>query len=506
MTVRSTDILIKPSTNKTKKARSLVEIDSDGIPVVHGIRVPDDESDEKIWRNARVINGELVPYEDGYKPPAAVPIGELIYASNIPENSQLPRGIGPFSTSDNFRGAGNENAFSFGPFTIKDNQPIKTLQNNEENGYVKFNDNQSVGPFTVADNIRTDNSDLLNYLKEINAEESRKNYYSRRRLRSYDKENAPQMQRRMLQTDPVSFSSSTHQNSLSYTPVNVKLGVRTPILQYAHPEFGVQPAKANNDDDYNFKDTDVNRVSYDTELNSDQDFKLGGRYSNTPYHSNSINSIDYYKKDVVNYPYNGYYIKTKTEQPFWMKLTESIKDNVQSGFEKVHQLTRPVFDPIVEATHKISHNLGLVHGPTRAQEKLGVVTPMGSSIILPALGLVAGGAALGLGAAAVGRFLQLEDTRNLQYPNDIFVIMEEATNQQVQGNQRRLKRSLERFDEKYLQNLSNDVKDVDLQHLISSDLWSDTPCAKKVFCRIMINRNPDEVITMEKKIDSLLST
>ena len=71
---------------------------------------------------------------------------------------------------------------------------------------------------------------------------------------------------------------------------------------------------------------------------------------------------------------------------------------------------KPVSDPLVEATRKISENLGLSSSRSQtsvAQDKIGTVAT-GSSVLFPALGLVASGAALGIGAVAVGRYLDVD--------------------------------------------------------------------------------------------------
>jgi hypothetical protein len=205
------------------------------------------------------------------------------------------------------------------------------------------------------------------------------------------------MHKRMLHPDgivnyPISQRYMTESQTIA--PVALKSGARTPVLQYAHPELGVQPAKILKNEKRRPDNFPENQHSF-TEQRHKKKYVL-----------NDKSIVDSYTTKNY-YPNQHFYgLKRPNEPPFWVKISENLKNQFSTGVEKVSQFTRPVIDPLVEATHKISQNLGLSNGK-EAQDKIGTVAS-GTSILIPALGLVASGAALGIGAVAVGRYLDVD--------------------------------------------------------------------------------------------------
>lgn len=430
------------------------------------------------------------------------------------------------------------------------------------------------------------------------------------------------IQKRMLHPD----GAQSYPNSQIYTPENqrivpltIKSGSRVPVLQYAHPELGVQRAK--------ILRNEKKRVDY----HSDNQNSYAEQRHKKKYVLNNKNIVDSY--NLKNYYPNQHFygLKQHVEPPFWVKMSENLKNQFSTGVERVSQLTKPVFDPLVEATRKISENLGLSRGH-QAEDKVGTIAS-GSSILIPALGLVASGAALGIGAVAVGRYLDVDvlkrsnedgqhldyqralqgtSSRNIYYPgssendnenlqndqinsrendggflvnvedtfsndkiinaktnpiidevnystkkdtrrkrevqindeskelierrqfrrtgadsmldiieidvpiknnlrndNNIVLLLNDDLTSTTQLNlndekiTKRNRRSLEsdRELEDALQNLEN-AEVIEVAH-IDGD-WSNTPCAKRIFCDVMIQRSTDTSISMEKNMDSLL--
>lgn len=495
--IRSSPMKIKGEEQRSddywKRGRSVMHIDSDGIPVIHGVRMPDDESDRQTWRNARVINGILVPYDKSGNKAGSGDKQEItrkvsVHLEDPSTNKKTTEVLNPFQ-----------------PLLY----PEHTVKNKNLYNY----------PYASDTHAR-----ILEYINTVNQRETgrRRNLPPRARMIRFpvsvrsdqiqDEDGSGRSSRDSeSQTRALHYPGSPiYPTSLLYTPPSSKIsrvsfeeGVRTPVLQYAHPELGVQPAKVMRKHDdaeeldeakTNMKRGDVEKANplmlayFAQDIHSDrspyayepgmktnkeeaevttadpsaykrsssgeeeftsessskqwpksslaylhEQYASGDSYGlandnyikrypystyNTVYSGQSKESQNKHKGPIAGsgysrYPFgSGHYTihaHMNQERPLWERIGDTIREHVQTSMEKVSDMTRPVVEPLVEATHKISYNLGFAGEGNRnvIQDKVGS-SVAAYPVLLPALGLVAGGAALGLGAVAVGRYLDVD--------------------------------------------------------------------------------------------------
>lgn len=169
-------------------------------------------------------------------------------------------------------------------------------------------------------------------------------------------------------------------------------------------------------------------------------------------------------------------------EPFYMKIAKRMHDGVQSGFDIFIR-------PIMEAGKTLTHNLGL-----RSNANLfGIGKSMDGRADTPA------------GADQVL-------SRNFNDAIDVLSDGSESKVRRKRGRGITLLRRRRALDGDNFEagDLGNQLTDTEssasqrMKQLIQNTDWSNTGCAKRVFCEVMVQQSPDEIAIMEKKMLNII--
>lgn len=168
-------------------------------------------------------------------------------------------------------------------------------------------------------------------------------------------------------------------------------------------------------------------------------------------------------------------------EPFYMKLAKRMHDGVQSSFDIFIR-------PIMEAGKTITHNLGL-----RSNSNM-----------------------FGLGKS----FDRSDSTSGTDHVlsrnfNDAIDSMSDDSENKVRRKRgrsitfvrRRRALDSDNFESNDSGNQLNDMENsasLRMKQLIQNTDWSNSGCAKRVFCEVMVQQSPDEIAIMEKKMLNII--
>ena len=527
-----------------------VEIDHDGIPVIHGVVMPDDPSDKTVWRNARVLNNKLQgrkelhqtgsdlfiyrPQEnprilssedqeqqqgsaDGsFRPSqvdsAASPYPAFYYQDYYQDKStqepqQLPDTVA-IETSDDTAQEGQDEADAAAQQAAPadaqtDGRGFKINNKYKKTGLIKQTPGSTIGSgyarpisyYVQPDEAKAIHDDRSPYDYEPAQQQAGTSYYTNDYSAS-KQDQYPTYQQQQQQVAPQRQGLLFQQNG---------------ILAGS----SVVPAPA---DSFVIRDQTYNAggqsFSVPIPVPKDQYFQQQQQPQYGPYTQYPQYQYQYDPQQYAGQQQHQF-ARPQFQQPLDF-LSTKFKEQVQKAKDMIHDMTDPVVDPLMEAGQKISTNLGLPERVHKINEK--VATP---SVLVPLA--MAGGAALALGG--LGTAIALSNSNSTDAAFKKLGLKNSQLADRLSTFKIKVKRSADGEVDEPAAGRSDeydDEKENLLDRVMSSlngpqriflaqlqrtgfDQWQKTPCAKRIFCDVMVRQSDDAISLMEKRMSTFLT-
>lgn len=164
-----------------------------------------------------------------------------------------------------------------------------------------------------------------------------------------------------------------------------------------------------------------------------------------------------------------------------MKLAQQMQDGVQNGYTIFIR-------PIVEAGKQLTRTLGIGRSLSSSPAMIVQSESRDSNPIDEDL-------------------LRAIESYEIDAPNKVRTKRLESGHSRASNTTNRKRRSIELDGERETsENRLQSVEDTSatkLKQLIQNTDWTNTGCAKRVFCEVIIQQSPDEIAIMEKKMLSM---
>lgn len=566
-----------------------VEIDFDGVPIVHGVVMPDDPNDTKVWRNARVLNNVLIEnkreqrtdnnsngsaiQEQGdmfvYRPESSRILNDDFQPSQADSTAFSPSLPYPAFYYQRFYQDKGTQADMPDSLAVETDGDSATSQSQDQlkeaedettgtdgrafnakkkkTGITKLTPGSSYGAgaysgrpiayYVKPEEAKAIHDDHSPYEYEP-AQNQPGNYYtndyttqgsvSKIDYQYYQQQQAQQQQAQQQQQQQLLQQQQQAQQDalLQYQLQQQQQQQQAQTQQQLQQE---NPQRTGYYQQNSFLPGNIVQAPADAFVIRDQTYSSGGQTFSVPipvpkdqYNKQYGQQYQQYaqQQPQYQYAYPQYYQQQQQQQqtqPLEF-LASKFKEQVQKAKDRIHGMTDPVVDPLMEAGQKISTNLGLPDRVNKINEK--VATP---GVLVP-LAMV-GGAALALGGLSTAIHLSNPDTKNnvfKAFKIDNSTLADRITTAlHPHRSLNRTRRAVDE-DEDFSTGEYDDEKENLIDHVLSAlngpqkafltqlqktgfDEWQKTPCAKRIFCDVMVQQNDDAITLMEKRMSTFLS-